>query len=157
MSRKIVEAAKLAKTHDWNKMNDQRILTGRSIRGSTVGIFGLGGIGLSVAKKLIAFDIKKIIYNNRKESQIANNLGYEYVSFEKLLSESDYLICCASLNKDSEGIFDSKAFAMMKKSSTFVNVGRGGMVNHNDLYEALKANKNFSAGIFSIINKISFY
>lgn len=146
-SRKIVHATKLATTMAWNDINDAKLLTGKSLRGSTVGIFGLGNIGLAIADRLSGFKLKQIIYTNRKPNPIADKLNYKLVEFDQLLEQSDYLICAASLNKDSENMFDLKAFSKMKKSSTFLNVGRGGMVNHADLYEALNTKIIDSAAI----------
>lgn len=94
-----------------------------------------------------AFGIRKLVYNNRSESQEGAKLGYEYVSFDQLLRESDILICCASLNKTNEGVFDLKAFEKMKKTSLFINVARGTMVNQSDFFEALKNNIIGAAGI----------
>ena len=104
--------------------------------------------GLAVAKRLNGFDLKKVIYTNRSETskEDAAKLGYENVSFERLLNDSDILVCCASANKSNENIFDLSAFKQMKRSSVFVNVARGSMVNHADLYEALKSNIISSAG-----------
>lgn len=102
--------------------------------------------GLAVTKRLDAFGIKKVIYNNRNESDEGAKLGYEYVSFDRLLEQSDILVCCASVNKSNENIFDLNAFKKMKPSSVFINVARGALVNHNDLYEALSKNIIWSAG-----------
>lgn len=146
-SRKIVHATQLARTMPWNEINDAKILTGKSIRGSTIGIFGLGKIGQEIAKRLSAFNIKEILYTNRKPNPLAAELNYKFVDFNQLLEQSDYLICAASLNTDSEGMFNLEAFTRMKKSSTFVNVGRGGMVNHTDLFKALDTGLIQSAAI----------
>lgn len=99
-----------------------------------------------------AFNIKKIIYSNRSINSEATKLGYEYVSFEDLLKHSDILICCASLNKQNEGIFNMDSFKMMKKTSLFINVARGAIVNQNDLLEALKNNIIGSAGTLYLKN-----
>lgn len=147
VSRKIVEATHLAKTMDWNQINEQRLLTGKSVRGSVVGIFGLGKIGTAIAKRLSSFGIKKVIYTNRKVNDEAEKLNYEFVEFDELLRQSDYLVCAASLNNESANTFDKTAFSKMKKTSCFFNVGRGGMVNHEDLYQALLTKTIHSAGI----------
>ena len=68
-------------------------MTGKGIHGSTVGIFGLGRIGLAVAKRLINFNPEKIIYHNRSVNSEAESLGFKRVELETLLNESDFLIC----------------------------------------------------------------
>jgi glyoxylate reductase len=87
-----------------------------------------------------------LIYHNRKPNEEAQKLGYKFLSFEELLQEADILVCCANANKENENIFNSNAFSKMKKTSVFINVARGSMVNHDDLYEALKNNVIASAG-----------
>ena len=54
----------------------------------------------------MAFGINKVIYTNRKENSEAHKLNFELVEFEELLKKSDFLICCASLNKENENKFD---------------------------------------------------
>ena len=76
----------------------------------------------------------------------AEKLNYEFVEFDELLRQSDYLVCAASLNNESANTFDKTAFSKMKKTSCFFNVGRGGMVNHEDLYQALLTKTIHSAG-----------
>lgn len=105
--------------------------------------------GISIAKKLtMAFGVNKVIYTNRKENSEAHKLNFELVEFEELLKKSDFLICCASLNKENENKFDLNAFKKMKKSCIFINIARGKLVNHEHLYEALKSKLIFSAGTY---------
>lgn len=99
-----------------------------------------------MAKRLFSFNINKVIYNNRKENPEASKLGYDYVTFDRLLAESDILICCAALNSSTEKIFDMSAFKKMKSTCIFVNVARGGLVNQDDLVDALKTNIISGAG-----------
>ena len=101
---------------------------------------------MAVAKRLRAFEVKKVIYTNRKVNPEASSLNYELVEFAQLLKESDLLICAASLNETSVSTFDIAAFKQMKKTCSFFNVGRGGLVNHEDLYEALFTGIIESAG-----------
>ena len=103
-------------------------------------------IGMSIARKLSVFGVKKVIYNNRKQNPDAIEFNYEFVDFDQLLSESDFIICAASLNKENENTFDLNSFKKMKKSCIFVNIARGGLVNHKDLFEALNSKLIFSAG-----------
>jgi lactate dehydrogenase-like 2-hydroxyacid dehydrogenase len=102
---------------------------------------------MSIASKLSVFGVKRIIYNNRKENQDAIRLNYEFVDFDQLLNESDFIVCAASLNKENENKFDLDAFKKMKKTCIFINIARGGLVNHQDLFEALNSRLIFSAGI----------
>jgi len=106
---------------------------------------------MAIAKRLDAFGIKRVIYTNRKVNTEAAALNYELVRFDQLLQESDFLVCAASLNETSLSTFDMAAFKRMKKTCSFFNVGRGGLVNHEDLYEALSTGLIESAGRIEII------
>lgn len=93
--------------------------------------------------------MKKIIYNNRKVNHESVKLNCEFVDFETLLKDSDFIICCASSNKENENKFDLDAFKKMKKDCIFINIARGALVNHDDLVKALNSKLIFSAGIQS--------
>ena len=112
---------------------------------------------MSIANKLTVFGVKKIIYTNRKKNPDATELNYEFVDFDRLLIESDFIVCTAALNKENENKFDLKAFRKMKKSCIFINIARGGLVNHQDLFKALSSKLIFSAGIYQQQQKIKLH
>ena len=78
------------------------------------------------------------MYHNRNPNQDAGAYNFEYVSLDKLLSESDFVICTCAATKQTEKIFDRKLFEKMKPTSVFINVSRGSVVNQDDLYYVLK-------------------
>lgn len=119
----------------------------KAIKDSVVGIFGLGNIGMNVAKRLAAFETKRIIYKSRTENLEAKKLGFEYVELDDLLRQSDFVICTAALNPQTEGVFNKKAFELMKSNAIFINVSRGQCVNQDDLYDALKSGEIAAAGL----------
>lgn len=100
---------------------------GQEIRDATVGFFGFGGIGQAIAQRLKGFDIGRILYTTRKA--IAKDLAKEYqaskVPFHELLAESDILFIAAPLTPETQGIFNSTAFAKMKKTAVLINIARG--------------------------------
>ena len=110
--------------------------TGTSLKGKTVGIFGLGRIGQNLAQKLKVFSPKQIIYTSR--SSKGNLKDLKAVDFNELLEKSDVLIITAALNESTKGIFDQKAFETMKNTAIIINVSRGGLVNQEDLIHSLK-------------------
>ena len=119
----------------------------KALQNSTIGIFGLGTIGMSVAMRLKSFEPRQIIYTSRKPNANAAKLGFENVCFDELLAKSDFLICTCSLNKETELIFNKQAFSKMKISTVFINVSRGMTVNQDDLYEALNGKVIAAAGL----------
>ena len=114
------------------------------INGKTWGIIGLGAIGRRVADIAKAFGAHVIYYS---ASGSAHQEGYEQVDFETLLSESDIVSVHAALNEYTKDLMDKKAFAKMKKTAIFLNLGRGPIVVEQDLCDALEAGDIAAAGL----------
>ena len=114
------------------------------IAGKTWGIVGLGNIGRRVAEIAKLFGCHVIYYSTSGKN---NNADYERVSFEEILTQADILSVHAPLDENTKGLFDKDAFAKMKPSSIFINVGRGPIVVEQDLADALNENKIAAAGL----------
>ena len=131
----------------WNEVDPQRDF-GIELYHKTLGIFGLGRIGIEMAKKCKAAYGMEIIYHNRSpRPELEQEVGARYVSFDELIQESDVISIHASLNDSTAGLFDKKVFDRMKSSAILVNTARGGIVNQEDLYEVLRENRIFAAGL----------
>lgn len=113
---------------------------GREICGRTVGIVGLGRIGLMCAKLFQAFGAKVIAYN-RSESDEAKAMGIEYKSLDEVLSESDIVSLNLPLNAETRGFMDAKRIALMKPDAVFINCARGPIVDNAALAKALNEDK----------------
>lgn len=113
---------------------------GREICGRTVGIIGLGRIGLMTAKLFLAFGAKVIAYN-RSESEEAKALGIEYKSLEEVLSESDIVSLNLPLNASTRGFISADLIAKMKPDAVFINCARGPIVDNAALAQALNEDK----------------
>ena len=123
------------------------LLSGTDLYGKTLGIFGMGEIGKAVAKMAIGFNMN-IIFHNRRVPDAKNLLpNSNYVSFEELLSESDFIVITAPLTPETKHKFTAKEFIAMKKSSILVNIGRGPIINETDLVNALKTGVIAGAGL----------
>lgn len=114
------------------------------IFGKTWGIIGLGAIGRRVAELAKAFGCRVIYYSTSGKNTQAD---YERVDFDTLLKESDIVSVHAPLNENTRGLMDKEAFAKMKKTAVFLNVGRGPIVVEADLAEALKNSEIAAAGL----------
>ena len=121
-------------------------MVGKGVHGSTVGIYGLGRIGLAVAKRLLNFNTSRIIYHNRSVNEEAKQLGINRVEMDELLAESDFLICTCASTSETIGKFNLKLFQKMKPTAVFINVSRGNVVNQEGLCEALKSGHIAAAG-----------
>lgn len=133
----------------WGTLRENSVwLAGTQISGSVIGIVGLGQIGLAVAKRLAAFEVSKILYTGRKpNTQSADQVGAEYVTFDTLIELSDFVIIACSFNEGNRGLFNAETFKKMKKSSILVNIARGSIVDQDALFEALKSGEIGAAGL----------
>lgn len=110
----------------------------------TWGIIGLGNIGRRVADIAKMFGCKVIYYSTSGKN---NQEGYKRVSFEELLSTSDIVSVHAPLTPETEGLMDEAAFAKMKPTAFFLNLGRGPIVSEQALCDALNNGVIAAAGL----------
>ena len=114
--------------------------------GSTVGIVGLGNIGQAVMARLQPFGVTRFVYSGRRRKEAAAERGAEFVPFETLLQESDFVVVTCAYSPELHHKFDGAAFRLMKQTAVLVNTSRGGIVNQDDLVEALSSGQIFAAG-----------
>lgn len=115
-------------------------LTGQEIAGKTVGIIGLGAIGLRTAKLFLAFGAKVLAFNRSKNPE-AEALGIHYVTLDELLQQSDIISLHLPSNADTKGMISEDKIAKMKPSAVFVNCARGPIVDNKALADALNSEK----------------
>jgi glyoxylate reductase len=121
---------------------------GQELYGKTLGIFGLGAIGLVMAQRCHAAYHMNILYTNRSTNVIAEELyGARRVSFEELLAQSDVISVHSVLSDETRGLFDWKAFTQMKPNAIFINTSRGGVHHETDLIRALNEKIIWGAGL----------
>ncbi len=121
---------------------------GIELYGKTLGILGLGRIGMSLAQKCTAAYNMQLIYHNRNRNTNAERtFGARYVSFEQLLQQSDVLSVHANLTPATKNMFNKAAFDQMKPTAIFINTARGALHNEQDLTEALKNQTIWGAGL----------
>lgn len=113
------------------------------LEGKTLGIFGFGAIGSKIAKIGLAFGMRVIAVNRSKKSFE----GVEFVDFDTLLAESDYLSVNCPLNAETAEIFNAEAFSKMKVGLYFINTARGGVISEQALADALNSGKLAGAAI----------
>ncbi|MDR1017566.1 MAG: D-2-hydroxyacid dehydrogenase [Lachnospiraceae bacterium] len=114
------------------------------LNGKTWGIIGLGAIGRRVYEIAKCFGCK-MIYASASGSKPQE--GYNQVDMDTLLKEADIISIHAPLNESTENLINKEAFDKMKKSAILINVGRGPIVNEQDLYDALNEDKIVAAGL----------
>lgn len=102
--------------------------------GKTIGIIGYGSIGKKVSEIAKAFDMNVLVYTRT----VKDDKTVKFVSFDELLKNSDIVSLHCPLTSENAKMFNSEAFSKMKKSALFVNTARGGLVDEDALYNALK-------------------
>ncbi|WP_343699941.1 D-glycerate dehydrogenase [Chitinophaga sp.] len=121
---------------------------GMELNGKTLGVFGLGKIGMALARKCSGAYDMPLIYHNRGRNEAAEReLGARWVPFDELLRESDVLSLHAALTPETKGLFDEAAFGKMKPSAIFINTARGAMHNEQHLLRALQEGQIWGAGL----------
>lgn len=146
-SRRLFEANKDVYSGGWKPWSPN-YMCGQGLKGCQVGLFGFGRIGREIASRLLPFKPKKITYTARNQQpEVAKKLMASYAPFEEMVSESDVIIVCCALTPSTKEVFDKSAFRNMKRNCVFINTARGGIVDQNALYEALKEKRIMAAGL----------
>jgi glyoxylate reductase len=137
--RRVSEGDRIIRKGSWDKIYGAYDYTGTDLQGKTLGIFGLGRIGSTLARRAKSFDMN-IIYHNRKHipKTKEKSLGVKYVSFEKLIKQSDVISIHVPHTNETDKLFDKRIFKKMKKTSFLINTARGKIIDQKDLVEALK-------------------
>ncbi|KNH08246.1 D-isomer specific 2-hydroxyacid dehydrogenase-protein [Perkinsela sp. CCAP 1560/4] len=111
------------------------------LNGKVLGIVGYGNIGRSVARLMSGFGMKCLGYV-RSERDAVDDLGVEQVTgpdgLDKVLSTSDFIVAILPKTQETNDLFNVKRFQQMKKSTVFINIGRGTTVHEGDLLDALQ-------------------
>lgn len=117
---------------------------GNDLGGKTLGIVGMGAIGMAVARRARASGMR-IAYSNRKARSDAPDATFR--SFDELLAEADCVVVLAPYSPETAKMFDARAFAKMKPGAYFVNASRGGLVDTQALHDTLASGHLTAAGV----------
>lgn len=113
------------------------------LKSKTIGIIGYGSIGRRVAEIALAFEMNVLVYTRTPK----DDNRVKFVSLDELLKTSDIVTPHCPLNEDSKEMFNKKTFAKMRDGAYFINTARGGVVNEQDLADALNSGKLSGAAI----------
>jgi lactate dehydrogenase-like 2-hydroxyacid dehydrogenase len=133
----------LAGSHARNKWakREGSVPFGWDTEGKTLGILGLGRIGLEVLKRSSGFPLKVIYHDLVRREEYETEYGVEYVGFDEFLERSDILTVHVDLNPSSRSIFGPAEFEKMKSTAVIVNTSRGPVINESALIDALRDGK----------------
>jgi glyoxylate reductase len=147
VARRIVEGDRYLRDGSWRLKWSPMMMVGRDVHGKTLGIYGMGRIGNSVARRATGFGMRIIYHNRSRNEEIEKESGAEYRSKEELLRESDFLSVHVPLNTETRNSIGAKELAMMKPTAFLINTSRGGVVEERALVEALRAGTIAGAGL----------
>jgi len=147
VSRRAFFMADKIRQGEWGAFSNNEYL-GIELHGKTLGVFGLGKIGMEMARRCKAAYGMNIIYYNRSDNEEAEReLNARKVPFEELLTQSDVISVHSNLSDETKNRFNKEAFYKMKASAIFINTARGGIHNETDLAEALNNKVIWGAGL----------
>jgi glyoxylate reductase len=146
-ARRVVEGDKFTRSGRW-KTWEIMAFTGQDVYGATLGIVGMGRIGLAIARRAAGFSMR-VLYSNRSRLLEAQEraAGARYAPFDELLRESDFVVVSAALTPETRHLIGERELGLMKRTAVLVNVARGPIVDQRALYRALVDNKIWAAGL----------
>lgn len=143
LSRKIIPSYEHTKAGNFSTTG----LRGFDLKGKTLGVIGCGHIGQHVVKTAKAFDMRVIVSDARHDQSLADSLGFEYVSLDALLKESDVITLHAPYNEKTRHLLNGENMKLIKKDALLVNTARGGLIDTMALVQALENGTLSGAGL----------
>ncbi len=137
-ARRVVEGDRFTRQGKWKTWGLTQLL-GQDVTRATLGIIGFGRIGKGMAKRARGFDMRLLYYDPlNQDDPYAAEVGAQAVDLDTLLREADFISVHSPLNQATYHLIDAQAFARMKPSAILINTARGGVVDAQALYRALK-------------------
>ena len=146
LSRRIVESDKWMREGNYTAW-DPGLFLGVDLSGKTIGIVGLGTIGLATARLADSVLGMKVIYAARAEKSEVAAFGWKFVKLPQLLSVSDVISMHVPLTTETRHMIGKEQLALMKPSAILINTSRGPVINEAELYEALSNRRIWGAAI----------
>ncbi|NOQ46611.1 MAG: phosphoglycerate dehydrogenase [Desulfobulbaceae bacterium] len=143
LARNIPQATASMKAGKWEKKS----FMGREVTGKTLGIVGIGRIGAIVANRAQGLHMKVIAYDPFMPQDLVEKLGVELMGLNELARRSDFITVHTPLTKDTHHLLSTEFFANMQKDAMFVDCARGGVLDEQALYDALKEGRVAGAAL----------
>ena len=134
LARKIPQAHASMKAGEWNR----KAFHGVELYNKTLGILGMGRIGSEVARRAIVFGMRVLTYDPYLALSRAKALQVELVELDEIYARADFISVHMPMTDETRGMINAAAFVKMKPGVRVLNCARGGIINEQDLYEAIK-------------------
>ncbi len=144
LSRHVVNACNSLKAGKW----ERKLFMGTQLMGKTLGVIGLGRIGMAVARRAICMKMKVIGYDPLADPEDATQSGIKlYDDIDDLCRHCDYLTLHVPVTDKTRNLIDARRIALMKPTARIINVARGAVINTQDLYDALREKRIAGAAL----------
>ncbi len=149
LARQIPQAHASLKAGKWERSK----FKGMEIYGKTLGCIGLGNIGKLVAERALGLKMNVIAYDPFLSKEAAERIGVELVSLDDLLKRSDIITIHTPLTPETKNLINKDTIEKMKKKVVLINCARGGVINENDIAEAIKSGRVAGAAFDVFVNE----
>jgi D-3-phosphoglycerate dehydrogenase len=144
LARNVPQASASLKSGKW----ERTAFTGSQLEGKTLGVVGLGRVGLAVAKRALGFGMTVVGFDPLLSTEKALEQGIESVSrLDELWPRCDFLTLHTPLNAETRNLIDARAIALMRPGVRIINCARGGLIDEAALVEALSTGKVAGAAV----------
>ena len=138
-ARRLTEAERWVRTGGWKIAFHPLFWLGAEVHQSTIGIIGMGSIGLEMAKRARGFDMRILYYSHTRKPDAEAKYDMQFVDMATLLAESDFVSLHVPLTPETHHLIGVEELARMKPTAILVNAARGPVVDPAALYNALNA------------------
>ncbi|MDE1975582.1 MAG: hydroxyacid dehydrogenase [Patescibacteria group bacterium] len=145
LSRKLYQSAE--RTREKGDFETDQSLRGFDLSGRTIGVIGTGKIGRHSIAMAKGFDMKVLAYDPYPNEKLAKDMGFEYVTLDGLLSQSDIVTIHVPYMKETHHLIDAEALSKMKPTALVINTSRGAVVDTDALVKALNEKRLAGAGL----------
>ncbi|NLE43990.1 MAG: phosphoglycerate dehydrogenase [Chloroflexi bacterium] len=152
LARHIPQADASLRARKWARKQ----FVGTEVNGKTLGVIGLGRIGREVASRARGLRMRVVGYDPYMASEPAEQLGIEMVQLDELLAESDFITVHVPLTSDTRDLIGERELGLMKPTARIINCARGGVVNEDELAQALETNRIAGAALDVFVSEPPF-
>lgn len=145
-ARRVVEGDEMVRQNRFTGWAPD-LLLGLDVAYKTLGVVGLGRIGLAVARRAKGFGMRVLYWSKNRKEQWEEQFGLEYQPLDTLLQTADFVSLNVALTRETHHLIGEKEFSLMKNTAILVNTARGPVVDEAALAAALREKKIWAAGL----------
>ncbi len=143
LSRRLIESVERVKSGNFSPTG----LTGFDLFGKTIGVVGVGNIGIHAIRIAKGVGMEVLAYKRTPDPKLATDLGFRFVEMDQLLAESDIITLHVPYTPQTHHLINADAFAKMKDGVVIINTARGALIDTEALVAAIQSGKVAAAGL----------